>query len=373
MATIQRIVSPRTGEVIYRAQVRKKGRSAESANFPSRKEAKEWAASIETAIRENRYFPHAAAKRTSFDALAEDYVATVLVDFDAKEKATRERQLKWWAEKFSGLSLADITPDRVSLARDKLGAETFTRGKPRKDRRTGELVLPKGYKRTGATVNRYIACLSAALSFAMKERQLIDRNPVSNISRKKEPRGRTRFLSDEERAALLDACAQSAWEPLRTLVLLAITTGARKGELTGLRWADVDLKKGRALLRETKNDEQRVLPIAGQALEALRELRLRNSARSEYVFPQPSGLPGPYVHFDAHWYAALETAGIGAGFHFHDLRHTCASYLARQGCSLLEIANVLGHKTLAMVKRYAHLVDDDKAKVIEKMIAAKGL
>ena len=127
MATIQRIVSPLTGEVIYRAQVRKKGRSAESANFPSRKEAKEWAASIESAIRENRYFPHAAAKRTSFDALAEDYVATVLTEFDAKEKATRERQLKWWSKQFSGLSLADITPDRVSQARDKLAAETYAR------------------------------------------------------------------------------------------------------------------------------------------------------------------------------------------------------------------------------------------------------
>jgi hypothetical protein len=116
VATIQRIVSPLTGDVTYRAQVRKKGRSAESATFPNRKEAKEWASSIEAAIRQNRYFPHAAAKRTSFDALAEDYMATVLAEFDAKEQATRERQLKWWSEQFSGLSLADITTDRVSTA-----------------------------------------------------------------------------------------------------------------------------------------------------------------------------------------------------------------------------------------------------------------
>jgi integrase len=373
MATIQRIVSKRTGESIYRAQVRKKGRSSESANFPSRKEAREWAASIESAIRENRYFPHAAAKRTSFDALAEDYIATVLTEFDAKGKATREHQLKWWSEQFAGLSLADITPDRVSQARDKLAAQAYTKGSARKDRKTGAAIPAKEYKRSGATVNRYVACLSAALSFAVKERQLIDRNPVSNISRKKEPRGRTRFLSDEERSALLDACEKSTWTPLRTLVLLAITTGARKSELTGLLWSDVDLKNGRALLRETKNGEQRVLPVAGKALDSLRELKLQNSARSEYVFPQPSGLPGPYLHFDSHWYAALKAAGISGGFHFHDLRHTCASYLAKQGCSLLEIANVLGHKTLAMVKRYAHLVDDDKARVIEKMIAAKGL
>jgi hypothetical protein len=72
-ASIQRIVSPLTKEVSYRAQVRVKGRSCESATFPNRKEAEAWAASIETSIREGRHFPHAAAKRTSFDALAEDY------------------------------------------------------------------------------------------------------------------------------------------------------------------------------------------------------------------------------------------------------------------------------------------------------------
>jgi integrase len=115
------------------------------------------------------------------------------------------------------------------------------------------------------------------------------------------------------------------------------------------------LKTGRALVQETKNGEQRTLPLAGKALEALRELRLQRSARSEYAFAQPSGAAGPYHHFNSHWYQALESAGI-SNFHFHDLRHTTASMLAAQGASLLEIADVLGHKTLAMVKRYSHLV-----------------
>jgi integrase len=375
MASIQRIVSPLTGDIAYRAQVRIKGRPAESATFPNRKEAQAWAGSIEAAIREVRHFPNAVARRTSFDALVEDYTKTVLNEparFDEKERTTRERQLKWWSGQFAGLSLAEVTADRISAARDELAEEEFTRGRAHEDPETGKLVEPKRYKRSGATINRYIAALSHALSFGVKDRRVLDRNPVSDIRRKKEPRGRTRFLSDEERTELLKACAKSVWPPLRTLVLVAITTGAMKGELTGLRWADVDLKKGRALVHETKNDEPRTLPLAGQALEALRELRLMDSARSEYVFAQPSGFPGPYVHFDPHWYAALEDAGI-IGFHFHDLRHTTASMLAAQGASLLEIADVLGHKTLAMVKRYSHLVVDHKAKVIERMIAAKGL
>ena len=86
MASIQRIVSPLIKDVSYRAQVRVKGRASESQTFPNLKEAKAWAASIETAIREGRHFPHAAARRTNFDAMAKDYVETVLAEFDRRRR-----------------------------------------------------------------------------------------------------------------------------------------------------------------------------------------------------------------------------------------------------------------------------------------------
>ena len=156
----------------------------------------------------------------------QDYTDTVVGDFDPKEKRTRVRQLNWWSKQFPGLSLAEITADRASQSRDKLAAETFARGKAQKNKKTGELIPPKEYKRGHATVNRYIATLSHLFSFAVKERRLLDRNPVSDIRRKKEPRGRTRFLSDDERAALLAACSQSEWPALHGLVLLAIMTCA---------------------------------------------------------------------------------------------------------------------------------------------------
>jgi hypothetical protein len=101
---------------------------------------------------------------------------------------SRIRQLDWWSKQFAGLSLAEITADRISKARDKLLAEPFSRGKPHKDKKTGERIAPKQYKRTGATVNRFIATLSHTFSFAVKERRLMERNPVSDISRKKEAR-----------------------------------------------------------------------------------------------------------------------------------------------------------------------------------------
>jgi integrase len=377
MASIQRIVSPLTKDVSYRAQVRVRGRRSESATFTSRAKAESWAKSIESAIEDGRHFPHAAARRTSFDALCADYVKTVLADWEKKQRDTREKQIQWWAKQFAGLTVAEITATRVSTARDACAAEMFTRGKPREDKKTGEMIPPKEYKRSNATVNRYLAALSDAMTFAVKERELIVSNPVSKISRKTEPKGRTRFLSDDERTALLAACLKSEWSALHALVLLAITSGARRGEMTSLKWSDVDMEAGRATVHETKNGETRRLVLRGEALRALKALETARTekpkaARSEYVFTNPSGHPGAFEFFDSYWHAALDAAGIKK-FRFHDLRHTCASYLAAQKCSLLEIAHVLGHKTLAMVKRYSHLVDGHSASVIEQMIAAKGL
>jgi integrase len=378
MASIQKIKSPLTDEVSYRAQIRVRGRS-ESATFPRKSEAVEWAASIETAIREGKHFPHAAARRTTFDTLADAYVENALDGFDKKQRATRVQQVEWWAKQFKGLTVAEVTADAIGRARDACAAEKFTRGKPRKNKKTGKMSEPAEYKRSPATVNRYVAALSAVMTYGIKEHSppLLASNPVAKITRKKEPAGRTRFLSDQERAALVDACGKSEWPALHALVLLAITSGARRSEMTTLRWSDVDLVAGRALVRKTKNGEQRTLILAGEALKALKALAAARDEkpedeRSEHVFTSPSGQPGAVEFFDGYWHAALDAAGIKE-FRFHDLRHTCASYLAAQKCSLLEIADVLGHKTLAMVKRYSHLVVEHKAGVIERMVAAKGL
>jgi len=155
-------------------------------------------------------------------------------------------------------------------------------------------------------------------------------------------------------------------------VLLAISTGARRSELINLKWVDVDLKAARATVHETKNGDPRVLPLVGKALEALRALKLQNSARSQYVFAALNGLDEPFVHFDSYWHEALKARGI-EDFRFHDLRHTCASYLAGQGASLLEIGNVLGHRTMQMTMRYAHLTQADKVAAIEKMAKERAL
>jgi integrase len=384
MASIQRIVSPLTKAVSYRAQVRVKGKPAQSETFPNLKEAKSWASSIESAIRENRHHPHLAGGKKSFAELVQKYRDAV-GDLDSS-KAVRKQHLDWWAEHFAGRTLAEITPVLIAEARDALAAETFTRGKVQTIK--GVDIAPTEYTRKGSTVNRYLATLSHMFTMAVKEWRLVPTNPVRDITKKKEARGRVRFLSDAERDALLDACAKSEWPALHTLVLLAISTGARRGELINLKWDDIDLRvrepsidpktgekqpgMGRAIAQKTKNGERRALPLVGKALEALRALKLQGSAKSEWVFPQPSGFPGPYENFDGVWYAAIEAAGLD-DFRFHDLRHTTASYLAAQGASLLEIADTLGHKTLSMVRRYAHLAQSHKVTAIEKMAKERGL
>ena len=373
MASIQRIVSPVTGAVSYRAQVRVKGRPSESETFTNRKDAAAWAAGIESAIEDSRHFPHRKAKRTTFAALVDRYRETVLRDVDTSNRQTRDQHLAWWLKRLGAYTIAEVTPDRVAEARDTLASETFSRGKPRKAK-DGSETPPKEYKRSGATVNRYLATLGHLFTMAVKEWRLADRNPVREIGKRKEARGRVRFLSDSERDALLDACVKSEWRGLYALVLLAISTGARRGELIRLRWCDVSLdsRAPQAIVHETKNGDPRVLPLIGKALEAVRALKLQNSARSQYVFPALSGLAEPYQAFDGYWYSALDAAGI-ENFKFHDLRHCCASYLAAGGASLLEIADTLGHRTLAMVKRYAHLTQSHKVAAIEKMVKERGL
>src|SRR5262245_59417285 len=282
MASIQKIKSPLTGEISYRVQVRVKGRPSESETFTNKKDAIAWAAGIESAIEDGRHFPHRKSRRTTFAALVDRYRESVLPE--VSNGPARERHLQWWLQRFHACTIAEVTADKIAEARDALIAETFSRGKERTDRH-GNVTPPKQYKRSGSTVNRYLATLSHLFTMAVKEWRLVDRNPCREVTKRKEARGRIRFLSDPERDALLEACAKSDWPALRILVLLAISTGARRSELINLKWSDIDLKAARATVHETKNGDPRVLPIVGKALTALRELKLQSGA-SPWVFQQ---------------------------------------------------------------------------------------
>ncbi len=133
----------------------------------------------------------------------------------------------------------------------------------------------------------------------------------------------------------------------------------------GLTWDNVDLLQGRITLHETKNDERRVVPLVGKALELLKGHAKVHRINTPLLFPGKSKAHKP-MDLRAPWLEVLRVAQID-DFRFHDLRHSAASYLAMNGATLAEIAEVLGHKTLEMVKRYAHLSEAHTAGVVEKM------
>jgi integrase len=269
-----------------------------------------------------------------------------------RSKKIIKAQLEWWSSELGAYSLADLDSTKIAAARDKLALST---------KRDGACLSP-------STVVRYMAPLSHAFGVAVREWGWLDDSPMRKVERPAEPDGRVRFLSDDERGALLRACADSKNPWLYTVVLLALSTGMRKGELTNLRWPDVDLANRRITLRETKNGEIRVVPLTGSALDLIKAHAKVRRLDTDLVFPAPARPPKAVkpMDFRAAWEAALKRAGI-TNFHFHDLRHTTASYLAMNGASLAEIAEVLGHRTLAMVKRYAHLSEAHTASVMERM------
>lgn len=337
------------GKVKYRVLIRLKGHPAQSATFDRKTDAKKWAQDTESNIRHNRHFKSVEAKKHTFGDMVDRYVKNEI----PKRRTGEEKQkvlVTWWKDQLGAYTLADVTPAMIAERRDKLLGETTYRKT----------------KRSPATVVRYLAALSHVYSTAVDEWGWLESNPVSKVKRPTEPRGRVRYLSDEERGRLLEACRESRNPYLYTIVVLAISTGMRHGEILSLTWNDVDLDRSRIVLDQTKNNERRAVPLVGPAfdlLKALSEVRLEGA---RLLFPGND--PDRPVDDRHAWLFALEKAKI-ENFRFHDLRHTAASYLAMNGATLAEIAEVLGHKTFQMVKRYAHLSEAHTASVVERMNA----
>lgn len=333
------------GTVTFHVQVRLKGFKPATASFERKTDAKKWAGATETAMREGRYFSREQGAKRTLAELLDRYETEVLAD--KADKATQAPQLKWWRRELGHVVLRDLAPGVIGAARDKLMAEPGSKGKPRGP----------------ATANRYLAALSHALSVASKEWEWIEANPLKRVRRKVEPRGRVRFLSDAERKRVLEACKASDEKTLFPITAIAIASGPRQGEILALRYPEhVDLVKRRLLIARSKNGESRTVPIAPFVVDALREYLKGRGAEPGLLFP----IRGDVLHKP--WREALAAAKV-EDFRFHDLRHTAASYLAMNGATLMELMHVLGHKTMQMVKRYAHLTEQHTAEVVDRMAA----
>ncbi|MDD2883385.1 MAG: site-specific integrase [Rhodoferax sp.] len=355
------------GQKSYQAQVRIQGYPPRSKTFLRKTDAKKWAVQTETEIRTGMHIRQSQAGKHTAKEMLEKYTDEKLGDKAGKGKDQRTH-LNWWIEQIGDYALSEVTTPLLTHCITKL--------KKTKTRR-GELPAP-------ATVLRYLMTLSAVYTAARKEWGMCETSPVDNVQRPKVKNERTRYLTDAERESLLTACRNSTNSDLYLVVILAISTGMRKGEIMGMRWQDVHTSQEqnftRIHLTKTKNNQDRSVLLTSHALELLEERKTKVLETTKLkvaaglIFPGPITTDKP-ADLRKPWAAAMEEAGL-KDFRFHDLRHTTASYLAMDGTSLLSISKVLGHKSTKMTERYAHLtsshLDDAIRSMNEKRFGVNG-
>lgn len=353
------------GNKSYHVQIRLRGFPPQTRTFDSKTLAKQWAAQVEADLRAGRYMQRIEAERHTVQEMIDRYREEVLLTRKPQREADQGRVLNWWSSKLGAYSLAELTPALIGACRDEL-ASTPT---------------PNGKSRAPATVVRSLATFSHVLSVAVKEWEWLETSPMTRVAKPRVNNERVRHLTDDERDRLLAAAARSTNRYLYVVVVTALSTGMRYGEIMLLRWRDVTFPErdgdyGLILLNRTKNGDRRGVPLTGIALQEIKRLNTmrvdKRTGRADpnaLLFPSER-LPDQPINIRPAWHVARRHAGI-EDFRFHDLRHTTASYLAMGGATAPEIAEILGHKTLNMVKRYAHFGKDHIASVLTRVNAAR--
>lgn len=328
----------KSGDVKWRARVRIEGFDALAKTFDFERDAKIWAQQTETALRQRR--------RSIDSGLITGKPLTEAIEHYKTHKTFKGRghkwsihqALDWWSLRFGDIDMADVTPTMVSQARDD---------------------LLTGYG--ASSVKKFLQALSGVYAMG-NDLGWVKGNPRVGVKTPSEPRARVRYLNDQEMTALLKQVRKCRNPALAVIVMLALCTGARRGELLALKWRDVDFERRRLYLMETKTDKPRAAHLIDQALDSLKAYA-EAVDRKTYVFESKAGNP---LNISRTWQRILIGAKL-EDFHFHDLRHSAASFLAMNGVPTVQIADILGHKTLAMVGRYAHLSEDSNRQALEAM------
>lgn len=221
-----------------------------------------------------------------------------------------------------------------------------------------------------STVKRELRLLSAAINFVRTEHDYPELpNPVQSLGLDG-GESRVRWISRSEASSLILAAGVTARQPhLRNFVRLALSTGCRKNELLALEWHRIDFERSHFRLEceHTKNGKRRLVPLNAGALSALRDQRdwvARHCAGSGWVFASGSGKR--ISTLQKGFVAACVRAGI-EDFRIHDLRHTFASWLVMEGVSLYVVKDLLGHSSITVTERYAHLSPDHGRMAVQKL------
>lgn len=343
-------VVTKTGDKRYHVRIRLKGAPVQCGVFPNVTKAEQWIQQVESSIREGRYFKDAEAKKHSLAELVDRYIKDILPS-KPKSYAKQKMQLLWWKRQIGHCILADLVrfPATLIEQRDHLS---------RSQTKMGGMLSP-------STVIRYLAALSHAFSIAMKEWGWVESNPLQKVSKPREPRGRERFLSNQERSKLLRACRQSTHPHLYVIVVLALSTGMRFSEILHLTWKDIDFERSRIILRETKNGESRPVALVGYPYQLLLERSKQRRLDTFLVFP---GRRDPHLSTTIRtaWAEVLEKAEI-EDFRFHDLRHSFGSEMNMDGATDQQLRTLMGHKSSRMTARYTHMSTEHCAMLVEEM------
>jgi len=283
----------------------------------------------------------AKKKDRPFSELAEEYLEWAKRQRSYKQKG---EQIRLLLREFEGFGLKDFTTKAIEQYQSKR--------------------LSEGKK--PATVNKAIAILKHMFTKA-EEWGWIDEITLKGVHRVRniqENNKRLKYLEPEQEAVLVGVCEAH----LKPVVITALKTGMRKREILGLTWDRVDLRNNLILLDKTKNGERREIPVNSALRAMLENLAMENIGGSPNVFHDRKG--NPYKDVKRSFATACKRAGV-KDFVFHDLRHSFASRLVMSGVDITTVKELLGHKTLTMTLRYAHLAPSHKAQAVEKLEVSK--
>lgn len=214
--------------------------------------------------------------------------------------------------------------------------------------------------KTKSTANRCVQLLKTMFNLAVDWGYMAD-NPAAKVKLYSEKGNeKERVLTDEEQVRLLDACPP--W--MRPIILCAVHTGMRRGEVLSLRWDHVDFDKLTIRVDKTKSGKPRFIDIGATLLKLLLRQRVEHP-KSEFVFPNDR-TGKPFVGVWKAFHAALKAASI-TGCRFHDLRHTFASRLMESGADIITVRDLLGHHDVRITQRYTHSGNEQRRRAIESL------
>lgn len=312
----------------WQARILRTGYPNEIKTFSTKAEAEVWARQIESKMDQCQFISRSFAEQTTFGQIIQRYIETVTpskrgrVEETTRLKATLRHRI-------AKLSMANLTPQEMASYRD----DRLRSCQPN-------------------TVIRDLSALSSIINHARREWGVAVSNPIEMIRKPQMPPGRDFVLTDEDEQNLLRELAPiGRRNPLmQPLVVLAIETAMRRGELLGLQWRHINLSRRTIYLPLTKNGESRHVPLSSRAVATLREI----PNDRDVVFPIS------IAAMEAAFLRAVKRTDLN-GLHFHDLRHTGTSRMANKLPNVIELAAVTGHRSIQMLKRYYHPKAEDLA------------